>query len=470
MNAMNKTIYLKSATILISLVMTACTSIPKDGGISNVASILDGKLNSGVELPNSANENQFTREDVNRLIAEPLSLTDAERLSVGLNPMMKVKLYKVGIAEADYAQAGRMENPGFSYGRFTGQDYDASILFDIGGVILMPLKRKLEARRLETARYQAASDVLEHIANTRRSWINAVAAKQQTALMLKALESAEAGNNLTRQMSALGHSSVIEAADSEIFLSDMRTALSRQQLAEGAAREGLIRQLGLWGQQARLLKLPDRLPELPKNSIDIESIEGQAIENRLDVRMANMNIEGLAKNLKLTRLNPFFSAIELGPTLEKGEGEISRGFELEFRIPIFDTGGIKTQKAKMIYEQAQAQAELTSISAASSARQALTSYRSSLDIAKHYRDVVLPLRERVSQEQLLMYNGMLISVFDLLDDLRSSMNIESNYVDAIKDFWIADTDLQQALTGSGMPGMNFEAASMMPSAAGGGEH
>lgn len=468
---MNQLSNKKITSAIIVLSLSACTSIPKDGGLSNVNSLIEGKLNTEVQLPSLSNENQFTREDVNRLIAEPLSLTDAERLSVGFNPMMKVKLYQVGIAEADYAQAGRMENPGFSYARFSGQDYDASILFDIGGVILMPLKRQLESRRLESARYKAAADVLEHIANTRRSWVNAVAAKQQTALMQQALESAEAGNNLTRQMSALGHSSVIEAADSEIFLSGMRTALSRQRLAEGAAREGLIRQLGLWGQQARLLKLPDRLPVLPENSIEIESVEGQAIENRLDVRMANMNIESMAKNLKLTRLNPFLSAIELGPTLERSDGEIDRGFELEFRIPIFDTGGIKTQKAKTIYKQAQAQAEVTAISAASSARQALTSYRSSLEIAKHYRDTVLPLRERVSQEQLLMYNGMLISVFDLLDDLRSAMNMESSYVDAIKDFWIADTNLQQALTGSGMPGMNFEAASLMlSSAADGGGH
>ena len=461
----------KIASALIVLSLSACTSIPKDGGLSNVNSLVETKLSDGVQLPSLSNKNQFTVDAVTSLLAQPLSISAAEKLAVGFNPMMKVKLFKVGLAEADYAQAGRMENPGFSYARFSGQAYEASILFDIGGVILMPLKRQLEARRLQSARYQAASDVLEHIANTRKSWINAVAARQQTALMQQALESAEAGNNLTRQMSALGHSSVIDAADSEIFLSGMRTSLTRQRLAESAAREGLIRQLGLWGQQARSLKLPDRLPELPEKSIEIESVEGQAIENRLDVRMANMNIEGLAKNLKLTRLNPFFSAIELGPVMEKGEGEINRGFELEFRIPIFDTGDIKTQKAKAIYDQAQAQAEVTAISAASSARQALVSYQSSLEIAKHFRDTVLPLRERVSQEQLLMFNGMLISVFDLLDDLRSSMNMESSYVDAIKDFWIADTDLQQALTGSGMPGMSFEAASMMPSSASdGGGH
>lgn len=466
---MNQLITKKIVSALIVLSLTACTSIPKDGGLSNINSLVEAKLKGGVQLPSLLNKDQFTTDALAGLLAQPLSISAAEKLAVGFNPMMKVKLFKVGLAEADYAQAGRMENPGFSYARFSGQAYEASILFDMGGVILMPLKRQLEARRLQAARYQAASDVLEHIANTRRSWINAVAARQQTGLMQRALESAEAGNNLTRQMSALGHSSVIEAADSELFLSGMRTSLTRQRLAESAAREGLIRQLGLWGKQARSLKLPNQLPELPIHSIAIESVEGQAIENRLDVRMANMNIVGLAKNLKLTRLNPFFSAIELGPVLEKGEGEIDRGFELEFRIPIFDIGDIKTQKAKAIYEQAQAQAEVTAIFAASSARQALVSYQSSLEIAKHFRDTVLPLRARISQEQLLMFNGMLISVFDLLDDLRSSTNMESNYVDAIKDFWIADTDLQQALTGSGMPGLSFEGASMMPSSAAGGE-
>jgi outer membrane protein TolC len=470
MSDINKRIYLKSATILMSLIMTACTSIPKDLGVSDVKSLIGDKLNPSITLPILRENDKFTAQQIDQMISEPLTLINAEQLSISQNPLIKVKLYQVGVAAADYAQAGRMENPGFSYGRFSGEDYDASLLFDIGGVMLMPLKRQLESRRLNTAKYQAAAEVLEHIASTRRIWVDAVAAKQQTALMEKALQSAEAGNNLTRQMSALGHSSVIEAADSEIFLSEMRTSLNKQRLSESSAREALIRQLGLWGQQARKLVLPDLLPRLPEIPLEVPSVEQQAIEGRLDVRMANMNLEAMAKNLKLTRLNPFLSAIELGPTLEKSEGEIDRGFELEFRIPIFDSGGIKTEKAKIIYDQAQAQAEVTAISAVSSARQALMSYQANLEIAKHYRDVVLPLRERVSQEQLLMFNGMLISVFDLLDDLRSAMSMESAYVNAIKDFWIADANLQQALTGSGMPGMNFEGAAMPSSAADSGGH
>lgn len=459
----------KLMTVVLSLFIAACTSVPKDGGVADVENLISDKLPAGVELPAPDREKQLTAQDIDQLLAEPLSLADAERLSVAQNPLVKAKLLQVGVAEADYAQAGRMENPGFSYERFSGQEYSASLLFDIGGVILMPLRRQMESRRLSAARYQAAAAVLEHIADTRKAWIRAVAEKQQTALMMRSLESAEAGNNLTRQMSALGHSSVIEAADSEIFLSEMRAALSRQQLSEGAAQEALIRQLGLWGRQARLLELPGTLPPLPERPIDVTSVEREAVENRLDVRMATMNLEGMASNLKLTRLNPFLSAIEAGPVLEKGDGEKERGYELEFRIPIFDSGGIKTQKARTVFQQAQAQAEFTAIAGASNAREALAGYRSSFDIATHFRDVVMPLRERVSQEQLLMYNGMLISVFDLLDDLRTATRLQSGYIDAVRDFWLADANLQQALSGAGMANMNFEGSTMMPAEAGDGE-
>jgi outer membrane protein TolC len=468
---MKDTFLAKLVTLLLALSITACTSIPDDGGLSEVNALIDDKLSDDVELPGLDSEDQFSGEQVSQMIAAPLTLGDAEKLSVGHNPMMKVKLIQVGIAEADYAQAGRMENPGFSYERLSGGDETTtSLLFDIGGVILMPLRRQLEARNLEVARYQTAADVLDHIASARKAWITAVAEKQQTALVTRALESAETGNNLTRQMSALGHSNVIEAADSEIFLSEMRASLSKQRLAEAGAKESLIRQLGLWGRQARALEMPDRLPALPVEPASIASIEREAIENRLDVRMANMNIEAMAKNLSLTRLSPFFSAIELGPVVEKSGRETERGFELEFRIPIFDAGGITTQKAAFIYQKAVAQAEVTAISAASSARQALDNYRSNLEIARHYRDVVLPLRERISKEQLLMYNGMLISVFDLLDDLRSAMQLEAAYIDAVRDFWLADANLQLALTGAGMPDMSFEGSATMPSSGGGEAH
>ncbi|NNC99510.1 MAG: hypothetical protein HKN85_04960, partial [Gammaproteobacteria bacterium] len=175
---------LKALVVGISAMTTvACTSVPKDGGVSGVEEIYSERLEGEFRLPRPGESLPMSTADVSTLLQNPLSLKDAERVSVESNPIVKVKLANVGIAEADYAQAGRMENPGLSYERFSAEDNSTSLLFDIGGLVLMPLKRKMEARRLESARYKAAMDVLEHVASTRKAWINAVAEKQQTALL-----------------------------------------------------------------------------------------------------------------------------------------------------------------------------------------------------------------------------------------------------------------------------------------------
>ena len=68
-----------------------------------------------------------------------------------------------------------------------------------------------------------------------------------------------------------------------------------------------------------------------------------------------------------------------------------------------------------------------------------------------------------------MYNGMLISVFDLLEDVRDATNLQSAYVNAVRDFWLADTNLQQALTGSGSTPITVASASAIPGGGGGEE-
>ena len=285
---------------LVLLSLAACTSVPDDRGAYHVQELVDEQIGTENQASVIDPENALTPEEVNNLLTQPLSLADAELISMQVNPMAKTGILQVGIAEADYAQAGRLENPGFSYERMSGEEYSSTLLFDIGGLFLMPLKRDVEERRLERARYEAAGSVINHLAETRRAWINAVAEKQQTLWMERALESAETGNNLTRQMSALGHSGLIEAAESEIFLSEMRAALARQRLAEDAARESLIQQLGLWGNRARALTLPLELPALPESPLEIASVEGQAIENRIDVQVAKANLESMAKSMDLT--------------------------------------------------------------------------------------------------------------------------------------------------------------------------
>ncbi len=457
--------------LLILSVLTACTSVPKDYGIGQLEPLLENKTHLAQALPKPGLVSTLSQQVVDNLLAKPLDLLDAEKIALQKNPMLRANLWSVGVAEADYAQAGRLPNPTLSYEQFPGGEFDSTLLFDLNGLFLIPLRRQVAARRLEQARYVAAGAVLDYLADTRNAWIQAVSQRQHTELVRRAVEAAQTANSLTRQMSAIGHSSVLDAARSEAFLGELKASLSKQQLREGAARESLIRQLGLWGEQAQQLSLPSRLPTLPETPLAIDSIERQAVLQRLDVQMAKMNLEAMASNLDLTRSNAFISVLEAGPVVERVDDETERGFEIEWKLPIFDAGGVKNDKAKILFEQAQAQAEATTINAVSRAREAMAGYQSAWEIARFYQRQLLPLRQRISQEQLLRYNGMLISVFDLLDDAREATGIAAGYVDATRDFWLADTALKQALIGNdNTMTMNFDSDTARPSSVGGEAH
>jgi outer membrane protein TolC len=124
-----------------------------------------------------------------------------------------------------------------------------------------------------------------------------------------------------------------------------------------------------------------------------------------------------------------------------------RGYEIAIEIPLFDWGTARVVQAEAIYGRAVNRLAETAVNARSEVRQAYLNYRLSYDIARHYRDEIVPIRKRISEENLLRYNGMLIGVFELLADARSQIASVNGYIDALRDFWLAQADLEMSLIG-----------------------
>ena len=98
--------------------------------------------------------------------------------------------------------------------------------------------------------------------------------------------------------------------------------------------------------------------------------------------------------------------------------------------------------------QALSRAANVPFKARSEVRESSTGYRTAFDLARQYRDEIVPLRKLISEENLLRYNGMLISVFELLANARDQVVSVNAYIEALRDFWLADSDLQDALNGT----------------------
>ena len=85
-------------------------------------------------------------------------------------------------------------------------------------------------------------------------------------------------------------------------------------------------------------------------------------------------------------------------------------------------------------------------------RTAWLAYRASYDLARHAREALVPLAKRASAEQLKLYNGMLIDVFDLVADATRRISAVNAALDAQRNFWLAEVELQRAMSGVGRPG------------------
>ena len=158
----------------------------------------------------------------------------------------------------------------------------------------------------------------------------------------------------------------------------------------------------------------------------------------------------------MTRTTRFINVLELGVLRNSSnEAPTQRGWEIGLELPLFDWGGARVAWAEAIYMQTLHRAAQIAVDARSEVREAYTGYRSAFDIARHHRDEIVPLRQRIAEENLLRYNGMLIGVFELLADARAQILSVNNAIESLRDFWLAQSDLDMALFGKpslAMPG------------------
>ena len=455
-------------------ILAGCASLSPDGGVSEVQSLVAGKTGSVDARLSNGDKSRAAPEVVADLLRQAVTAESAVRIALLNNAALQGSLATLGVSDALRVQAGRLPSPHFAIGRFRMGDeveIERLLSFNLIGLLTLPWKAQWQNQQHELAKLQAAQDVIRLAADTRKAWIMAVAAQQSAAYMQDVKEAAEAGGELARRMARVGNWSKLRQAREQVTLNDATAQLARSQQTAFAAREKLNRLMGLWGAQTNY-RLAERLPDLPKDVQQIADVEARALRERLDVRSAIAESTYVAGQLGFNKVTGYLDGLTLSATRTSvfdnaaRTKESQRGVELELPLPIFDWGGARNARSEAMYMLSAARVQGVAVNARSEAREAYFGYRTAYDLARHYRDEVVPLRKFIGDEMVLRYNGMLASVWDLLADSRAQVMAVNSTIEAQRDFWLAETDLQTVLTGTS-PGAL--AGSPASAASGGGD-
>jgi outer membrane protein TolC len=444
-----------SALAAASLVLAGCASVNFDQAVQDAngtsASFTQGQL----ELSRTEQQQQARSKLSSELLAKPLRMDDAVQLALANSPAVQILLAQSWAEMAQADQAGRIANPLFTFERTTfGAELELNRLLSFGLLDLLTLaqRRAISRGLVAQAKVQLGASVVEQVTQVRQAWVRAVAAEQSLHYAEQVNRTAQAGAELAKRMQQVGNFTRLQRASQQAFYADAAAQLALAQQAATAAREDLIRQLGLTDAQATALKLPEHLPDLPQEPRQAGAVNADAAQQRLDVQMARMQLDvaGRAQGLNLlTSLVDVELGIRRDTVFDNAAGTKTprTGYELGIRLPIFDWGNAQRDAMNAQSLAAANRYESTVRGASSQLRESYSAYRTAYDVARHYRDEIMPLRKTMGEENMLLYNGMLIGVFELLAGTRDQIASVMAAINAYQQFWLADSALAASMTG-----------------------
>jgi outer membrane protein TolC len=447
---------------LLALValLSGCAALTLEGDREQLQDFTRSTVGAEVKWLATDEARRDAAAEVDRLLAKPLSADDAVRIALAYSPGLQTLLAQVEAASAAATQSARLPNPVFAFERMvrnadgnTFKDIERTLAISLLDLLTLPARTRIAEQQQQQLRLRSAGDVLSTATEARQAWVRAVAAQQSLAYFAQVKQAAEASAELARRMQAVGNYSRLQRAREQAFYADAAAQLARAQHAATGAREALVRVLGLTATQAARLNLPGRLPDLPKAPRDEAELARRALDDRLDVKMARAELGATARSLGLIRATSVIDGLHLAGRYvsETGE-EPKKGYEIEFPLPLFDFGDARRANAQAVYTAALNRTAQVAVDAQSQLRETYSAYRTTYDLARHYRDEIVPLRKRIADETLLRYNGMLIGVFELLADAREQVASVNAAIEAARDYWVADTALQLALAGKSAGG------------------
>lgn len=459
------------------LPMSGCVTFSPDGGMTPVENYANAILQKDVAVIKSEEDSIAAKDAIDRLRGRSLTADAAVQIALLNNPKLQAAYNELAMTEAENVAQSLPPNPTFSISRIASRgayELEGQVALDILALATLPARSEIAATRFRQAQLQAIQATLQTAAEVHRAYYRAVAAGELAALLIQAQATAKSTAELATKLGETGSLNKLDQAREQVFYAEVTADLATARQQASSARERLVRLLGFWGKDLNF-SLPGALPTLPKRPSNLPAIEAEAVNKRVDLQIARVELELMARSLGLTQATRFVSMLDLSGIAKRtkdpdGTKFRERGLDAQIQIPIFDLGETRVRQAEAAYMQAVNKLADKAIRIRSEARDAYRGYRASYDIASHYQREILPLRKIITEESQLRFSAMQIDVFALLQEARQRLAALRAAIEARRVFWLADANLKAAILGGGTEENTAETSAVASADASAGGH
>ncbi len=432
-----------------ALLAAGCASVPRDAGVGEVQQMVAERGGEQLTWEPGQPIVPPTSDPLRPFLSGMLSADRAVEIAFAHNRDLQATLEELGVARADLIAARTVRNPLLDGEvRFPGRPahpFELAVSQTLIDLFQLRRRRALGEAEFDAARLRVTAAVLGFAAEVRADYYTLQAAQQALGHQQVATGAAEAAAELARRQHDAGNVSDLELENEQALYERAKLDLARAQLDELEARERLL--AGLGAPDALPLALPPQTPpadgEEERSLAEVEA----ALPGRIDVALAQAEVEAARRALPLARA-AVWDELAIGVHREREpEAETTTGPAATIPIPLFDRGLAGRTRAVARLRMAEQRLHALTVTARAEARAARERLSEARARADYLRTVVVPRRQRIVYLTQLEYNAMQRGVFDLVRARQGLADAERELVVAIRDYWLARTELEAAMSG-----------------------
>ncbi len=452
--------------VLAIVGVAGCAHVDPNPAFADLAKTVHLRTGKRVQWNRGGAEDAQAQSAVTSLLSRPLTADSAVQVALLNNHNLQATYEELGIAQADLVEAGLLRNPIFTFERrlpgqaletdlFTferrlpGQALETDLLKEFIDILLLPLRKRIAAAQFEAAKLRVGHEILATAAEVHAAFYEHQGDQQLVEMRQTVTEATERSAETALKLHEAGNLRDLDLANEQASHAQAKIELAKAQAQAVSSREKLNRLMGAFGTQTNWTTAP-RLPDLPGSELATSQLESRAIQQRLDLAAARQQFIAEGRSRGIARAEAILQGAEIGAHYEHEiEGGVhSIGPSVNVPIPIFNQGQPASARASAKMRQA----EQRYLALAADIRSDVRAARDKMLLARrqveYFKSTALPMRTRVTEESQLQYNAMQITPFQLLQAKEEEVKTGADYVEALREYWVARAELEKAVGGS----------------------